>query len=108
MTSDEARLHLRYSAWASRRLVDAVRAIPDADLEKPVGISHGSLLGTLTHTLWGDWLWFARVVEPMEKPGQTRAALETVWPEIQDKWVAWAERTSDAGINGLVEYTSLL
>jgi uncharacterized damage-inducible protein DinB len=108
MTSVEARLHLRYSAWASRKLVEAVRAVSDADFEKPVGVSHTSLLGTLAHILWADWLWFTRVVEPMEKPGQTREVLETVWLELQDKWVSWAERASDAEINRVVEYKSIL
>lgn len=89
-------------------MVEAVRVIPDADFERPTGISHGSLLGTLAHILWADWLWFTRVVEPMEKPGQTRDVLETVWPALQDKWVHWAERASDAGINRAVEYKSLL
>jgi uncharacterized damage-inducible protein DinB len=108
MTSVEARLHLRYSAWASRKLIEAVRAVPDVNMEKPVGISHSSLLGTLSHILWADWLWFTRVVEPVEKPGQTREALETVWPELLDKWVAWAERAGDAEINRVVEYKSIL
>jgi uncharacterized damage-inducible protein DinB len=108
MTSVEASLHLRYSAWASRKLVEAVRAVPDGDFEKPVGISHSSLLGTLAHILWADWLWFTRVVEPMEKPGQTREVLETVWPELQAKWVTWAERASDAEINRVLEYKSIL
>jgi uncharacterized damage-inducible protein DinB len=108
MTSAEASLHLRYSAWASHKVVEAVSAIPIADCERPVGISHGSLLGTLSHILWADWLWFTRVVEPMEKPGQTREALETIWPELQAKWIAWAERASDAEINGIVEYKSIL
>jgi len=108
MTSAEARLHLRYSAWASRKLVEAVGAVPDADFERPVGVSHGSLLGTLAHILWADWLWFTRVVEPMEKPGQTREVLKTIWPELQDKWVAWAGRASDAEIDRVVEYRSIL
>ena len=108
MTSVEARLHLGYSAWASRKLVEAVRAVPDVDLEKPVGISHDSLLGTLAHILWADWLWFTRVVEPLEKPGQAREVLDKVWPELQDKWVAWAEGASDAEINRVVEYRSIL
>lgn len=108
MTSVEACLHLRYSAWASRKLVEVVRAIPDADLERPAGISHSSLLGTLTHILWADWIWFTRVVEPMEKPGQSRETLETVWPGLQDKWAAWAEDASDAEINRVVEYKSML
>ena len=65
-------------------------------------------MGTLAHILWADWLWFTRVVEPMDKPGHTRGALETVWPELQDKWIAWAERTSDPEINTVVEYKSIL
>ena len=108
MTSVEASLHLSYSAWASRKLVEAVRAVPDGDFEKPVGVSHSSLLGTLAHILWADWLWSTRVVEPMEKPGRTRKVLETVWPELQTKWVTWAEHASDAEINGVVEYKSIL
>jgi uncharacterized damage-inducible protein DinB len=108
MTPAESHLHLSYSAWASRKLVEAVGAVPDADMTKPVGVSHSSLVGTLAHILWADWLWFTRVVEPMDKPGQTREALETVWPELQDKWVAWAERASDPEINRVVEYQSIL
>ena len=108
MTSAEASLHLRYSAWASRKLVEAVREVSDADLQKPVGISHNSLLGTLAHILWADWLWFTRVVEPMEKPEQTREALERVWPGLQDRWIAWAENGSEAEINRIVEYVSIL
>jgi uncharacterized damage-inducible protein DinB len=108
MTSAEASLHLRYSAWASRKLVEAVRDVSNPDFEKPVGISHNSLLGTLAHILWADWLWFTRVVEPMDKPGPSREALETVWPGLQDKWISWAESATDAEINRVVEYVSIL
>lgn len=88
--------------------MEASRAVSDADFEKPVGVSHGSLQGTLAHILFADWIWFTRVVGPMQEPGQTREALERVWPELQDKWVAWAERTSDGGMNRVVEYQSKL
>ena len=107
MTSTEAALHLRYSAWASRKLVEAVRTLSDAEFDKPVGISHGSLHGTLTHILWADWLWLTRVVGPSEKPGESRGVLETVWPELQNRWIAWAEQ-GDAEINRIVEYKSIL
>ena len=112
MTSAEARLHLHYSAWASIQLVEIVRSVPDADFEKPVGISYGSLLGTLAHVLWADWLWFNRIAgrgaESLERPPQTREALETVWPSVHDKWIAWAEHADDAEINRVVEYISIL
>jgi uncharacterized damage-inducible protein DinB len=88
--------------------VEAVRPLPDADFEKPVGVSHSSLQGTLAHIFYADWIWFTRVVEPMEQPGQTREALETVWPELQDKWVAWPGRATDAEINRVVECRSML
>jgi uncharacterized damage-inducible protein DinB len=112
MTPAEARLHLRYSAWASIQLVEVVRSVPDADFEKPVGISHGSLLGTLAHVLWADWMWFNRIAglnsESMERPAQTREALETIWPGIQEKWIEWAEHADEAEINRVVEYISIL
>ena len=108
MTLAEARLHLRYSAWASLKLVEASRNVSDADFEKQVGVSHGNLRGTLAHILWADWLWFTRVVEAMEMPNQSREALETIWPELHRKWIHWAERASDAEIHRLVEYKSIL
>jgi uncharacterized damage-inducible protein DinB len=88
--------------------MEAVRDVSDADLEKPVGISHKNLLGTLAHIHWADWIWFTRVVEPMEKPEQTREVLESVWPGLQNKWVAWGERASETEINRVVEYVSIL
>jgi len=44
----------------------------------------------------------------MERPAQTREALETVWPGIQDKWIAWAEHADEAELNRVVEYISIL
>jgi uncharacterized damage-inducible protein DinB len=44
----------------------------------------------------------------MEEPDQTREALERVWPELQDKWVAWAEGASDGEMNRVVGFRSML
>jgi len=44
----------------------------------------------------------------MDKPGETREALETAWPELHRKWEAWAEHASDADMNRVVEYKSML
>jgi uncharacterized damage-inducible protein DinB len=107
MTTAEAQTHLRYSAWASRKLMDAVRAMDPRDLEKPVGISHGSLLGTLGHILFADWIWYTRVIAPMEKPAGTLEALEQVWPDLQRKWVAWAGGLTDAGLLREIAYKGM-
>jgi len=107
MTIAEAQLHLRYSAWASRKLMDAAGAVDRQDLERTVGISHGSLLGTLGHILFADWIWYTRVVAPLEKPAGTLEALERAWPDLQQRWVDWADGHTDADLARVVEYKGM-
>lgn len=104
MTPAEALLHIRYSIWASNRLWNAVSDLPIEHLEQERGVSHGSLLGTLAHILLADWIWYTRVVEPMERPGKTRDALEKVWPEVHARWEMWAKDLTDAGLQRVVSY----
>jgi uncharacterized damage-inducible protein DinB len=104
MTAAAAQLHFRYTNWASRRLLDAISKLSPEDLERPTGISHGSILGTLAHVQFADWVWFTRVVEPLEKPAGTLEALQTAWPEIQRRWEAWADSRTDADLNREISY----
>jgi uncharacterized damage-inducible protein DinB len=104
MTASEARLHLRYSTWASRQLLDAAAHLNPDDLNRATGVSHTSILGTLAHIQFADWIWYTRLVEPMEKPGGTLDVLQTAWPAILAKWEAWADKLSDADLNRVAEY----
>ena len=54
MTAGDLRLHIGYSAWASQRLMNAVRALPPGELERPTGISHASILWTMAHLHFAD------------------------------------------------------
>jgi len=90
MTAADLQLHIRYSNWASRLLVDAVRALPPGELAKPTGISHHSILGTMTHLHFADWIWYTRVADAIEKPAETLEALEREWPDLQARWEASA------------------
>ena len=49
MTPADLQRHIRYSNWASRLLMDAVRALPPGELEKPTGISHHSIPLSLSY-----------------------------------------------------------
>ena len=109
MTAAEALRHLRYSGWASRKLLDAARNLNPEDLTRNVGISHQSILGTLCHAHFADRIWYARVVDPQE-PLIKEADLPTLereWSDLQGKWEAWAERASDADLARVVAYKSL-
>ena len=104
MTASDARIHLRYSHWASRRLLDAIASLTPEERERPNGVSHGSILGTLAHVQFADWIWYTRVVEPMERPAGTLEALQTVWPELQRKWEAWSDSLIDSDLQRVLDY----
>lgn len=108
MTPEEARLHLRYSTWASRKLLDAARALPSEDLTRAVGVSHGSILGTLAHVHFADRIWYNRTVDSSEpyRMEADQATLEEHWPAILKKWEAWAESLDEAGLQRIVEYAT--
>lgn len=99
MTAADLQRHIRYSNWASRLLLDAVRQLPPGELERPTGISHGSILGTMAHLHFADWVWWNRVGEPLEKPEGTMAAIERDWPPLQDRWVRFVDGLSDADLS---------
>ncbi len=106
MTANEARTHLRYSGWASRKLMDAARNLNPDDLNRAVGVSHGSIVGTLSHIHFADRIWYSRVVDPNE-PVIREAdlpALEQQWPAVQQKWEAWADSLQDADLDRVVSY----
>ena len=107
MTAADLQLHIRYSNWASRLLVDAVRALPPGELAKPTGISHHSILGTMTHLHFADWIWYTRVADAIEKPAETLEALEREWPDLQARWEGFCDNLSDADLSRSIAYRSI-
>lgn len=100
MTPAEIRTHLRYSGWASQRLLDAAKKLNPDDLKRNTGVSHESILGMLSHIHFADRIWYSRVVdanEPVIRQSDL-ATLETEWPAIQRKWEAWAENVQPADL----------
>ncbi|MGA3201400.1 MAG: DinB family protein [Bryobacteraceae bacterium] len=101
MTAAEIRHHIFYSSWASRKLLNAARALSEEEQNREFGVSHKSLKGTLDHIFLADRVWFARAVDPgvLERDAQ--------WPEIQKEWEDWATALSDDEILRVVDYKDL-
>ncbi len=54
----------RYNVWATARVLDAVRALPDEAYRRDMGLFFKSIHGTLNHLLVGEHLlWFVRFDE---------------------------------------------
>ena len=107
MTAADLQLHIRYSNWASRVLMDAVRALPSAEVAKPTGISHQSIQGTMAHLHFADWIWYTRVADAMDKPAETMDALEREWPALQERWERFCDALSDADLSRAISYRSI-
>jgi len=109
MTPVEIRTHLRYSGWASQRLLDAARKLSPDDLTRNVGVSHESILGTLSHIHFADRIWYSRVVDPNEPVIRQSdlPTLEEQWSAIQRKWEAWAEGVQPADLVRMVASKSM-
>ncbi len=109
MTADEVRTHLRYSGWASRRLLGAAVTLGPEDLNRDMGVSHRSVLGTLAHIHFADRTWFSRVADPSiesDSAGDPPAlqTLEGDWSRIQKRWEEWAGSLTDADLTHVVSY----
>ena len=62
---------LAYSAWASRRLVDAAAQLPPEQLTRDFGTADKSVLGTLVHVFAADRVSQKRAAmgEPQKRGG---------------------------------------
>lgn len=97
MTRTELDTHLRFSAWATARLLEAAAALPAEELQRDRGSSHGGIEGTLAHAFQGDRNWLSRLTEnphrmTMMDPDEVHdlAFLRREWPRLHEQWLAWA------------------
>ena len=105
MTAEEIRLHISYSGWASRKLLDAALALPEEQQHRDFGVSHKSLFGTLEHIFVADRIWFARTVDPQVLESQEPLAV--AWPRLQQQWEDWAAALTDQDITRVIDYKDL-
>jgi uncharacterized damage-inducible protein DinB len=115
----DARTHFlqlaRYNVWATRRLLEAVSVVSEADYRKDVGLFFKSIHGTLNHLLVGEhMLWYPRFakgvspkvalnaeVEPdRDRLGQALKGGAANWLPLIQSWPV--ER-----FDGLLSYTNM-
>ena len=49
-----------YTEWANGLAFNAAAELSDESLRRDVGISHGSIFGTLLHMAGAEWIWLER------------------------------------------------
>jgi uncharacterized damage-inducible protein DinB len=97
-------IQLRYSAWATQRILDLTASIPREELFRDLGNSKfnetanaGGLYGTLSHIYQADSIWFDRLIGTpttdlsVYDPPPEHAALAATWLAVHDRYIAWSE-----------------
>jgi uncharacterized damage-inducible protein DinB len=99
---DALRLQLGYSAWASRRLVEAAAQLSTEELNRDFHTADRSVMGTLVHIFGADRLWLIRMHRQPNPVYTTEAdfhleVLQNEWPALHERWREWASGlTNDA------------
>jgi uncharacterized damage-inducible protein DinB len=108
----QALLMARYNLWATRRLLDAVAALDDADCRRDVGLFFRSVHGTLNHLLVAEHaLWFRRFAEGASPTVTLDAELEPDRARLGERllagagaWLPLIEAWSDERFTGVLAY----
>lgn len=105
----------RYNVWATARLLDAVRALPEDEHRRDVGLFFHSIHGTLNHLLVGEHLlWFVRFAEGRSptvaldaEMEPDRAQLDACLREGAARWVPLIASFSPDRWDGTLDYTTM-
>jgi len=81
-----------YTEWANELALQAAAQLPDEQLRRDVGISHGSIFGTLVHMAGAEWIWLERWHghSPRKEEAWSLWSPESCadLPGLQDRWGA--------------------
>ena len=53
---------LAYTIWADRQVLESLAEVPADELERDLGTSFGSVLGTMRHILASEQVWLSRFI----------------------------------------------
>jgi uncharacterized damage-inducible protein DinB len=98
--------HMEYSAWGTRRVLDACAPLSAEQLDRGLGASHSSILRTFRHIHDGERVWLQRLVE--SGPGSLPSGpapehsvefLVESWPGLWRGYREWLESASEVDLN---------
>jgi uncharacterized damage-inducible protein DinB len=110
MNTQDIQLLYRYNSWANKRILDAAENVSVEQFLAPASYPHGGLRGTLTHTLFAEWLWRKRWqgesptqrISPDEFP--MLASLRARWLEEERNLDAFVDGLTDEKLNETFQY----
>jgi uncharacterized damage-inducible protein DinB len=113
MTPDYIRTLLDYNYWARDRALASAGRLPPEQLARNLGSSFGSVLDTLVHIYFAEWIWHRRWQgeSPSAPPDTSHfvsvAALREAWLPLEQQIRSFVEALGPAGLSRVLEYKSM-
>jgi uncharacterized damage-inducible protein DinB len=113
ISAEVLRSHFDYTAWASRRIVEAAGRLNAEELTRNFGTADKSVLGTLVHTFAADRLWMGRIegnnpVRFLEvEKDMHMHVLRNYWPVVYERYKAWAAALTDEAAHAVLSYKNM-
>ena len=95
-------MHVRYTTWASARIVAAASTLTAEELTRDFKSADRHVLGTLAHVYAADRAWLGRIDGAplrvfLDPEADVRlAVLQHDWPALLGRWQAWADALHDS------------
>jgi uncharacterized damage-inducible protein DinB len=114
MNHDDIATLFDYNYWATGRILAATAAVTPEQYAAPAPLSHGSLRGTLVHTLGAEINWRLRCQEGIsptallaETELPTLEALQARWQAEERAMRAYVASLTDDALLRIVKYKNL-
>ncbi|HWI64492.1 MAG TPA: DinB family protein [Symbiobacteriaceae bacterium] len=98
--------HLRYTCWATRRTLEAVGQLTDAEFTRETHGSFGSVRGVLVHMFGAAWWWYTVLADEQppypdwldhEGEGAGAADIADAYEELLQRYERLAEKLGHPG-----------
>ena len=102
----------KYNQWANAKILNMTANVTQEQYLASASFPHGSLRGTLVHTLFAEWLWRQRWMgaspmlrwKPEEFP--TFESLRTRWMEEEKQLMNFIDSITEEKLNNPFHYTN--
>jgi uncharacterized damage-inducible protein DinB len=113
MNVDEMRTLYAFNRWATDRILRAVRLLSPEEFTRDLRTSHGSVRGTLVHTLWAEWIWLKRwtgespklIFDEGDFPDVV--AVEARWHDLDRERQQFVATLTDDRLRSIVAYENM-
>ena len=113
MTPDYIRILMDYNYWARDRALASAEQLSAEQLSRSLGSSFGSVLDTLVHIYFAEWIWYRRWQgeSPSARPDTSHlvsvAALRETWLPLEQQIRRFVDALGPAGLSRILDYKTM-